>query len=243
MSSEKTPLVSTAPREEPVLPHALKLPVFDKLRGKHIVLASASPRRSEILRTLGLAPRVVPSTFPETLSHAEFDDPAQYAAATGCAKAVEVYEQLVRESPDDAPDMVIGADTVVILVGPDPLILEKPLNKEDQLKMLESYQDAVVEVATGVTVVQPQLATPGYSTTSLVVKTKVIFADNSPRLLKAYVECGEGIDRAGGFAIQGTGGLLIREIQGDYNNCVGFPGQAFVEWLSQMHDEGSLLEM
>ncbi|GAA5943532.1 hypothetical protein JCM3775_001386 [Rhodotorula graminis] len=243
MSSEKTLLVSSAARQEPVLAHALQLPVFAKLKGKHIVLASASPRRSEILRTLGLAPRIVPSTFPETLSHAGYDDPAEYAAATGCAKAVEVYEQLVRESPDDAPDLVIGADTVVILPGPEPTILEKPMNKDDQLKMLESYQDAVVEVATGVTIVQPQLSMPGYSTTSLIVKTKVLFADNSRRLLKAYVDCGEGIDRAGGFAIQGTGGLLIRAIEGDYNNCVGFPGQAFIEWLTQLDDEGSLLSM
>ncbi|BGP41484.1 hypothetical protein JCM10449v2_005471 [Rhodotorula kratochvilovae] len=242
MASEKTPLVAET-REDPVLPHALRLPVFDKLKGKHIVLASASPRRSEILRTLGLAPRVVPSTFPETLSHAEFDDPAQYAVATGAAKAVEVYQQLVREAPDDPPDMVIGADTVVILPGPSPLILEKPMNKADQLKMLESYRGVPVEVATGVTVVQPQLATPGYSTSSLVVKTKVIFAENSPKLLQAYVDCGEGLDRAGGFAIQGAGGLLIRSIEGDYNNCVGFPGQAFIEWLGQLHEEGSLLEM
>lgn len=72
---------------------------------------------------------------------------------------------------------------------------------------------------------QPQLATPGYRLESLVTESKVVFAENSPTLLKAYVASGEGLDRAGGFAIQGMGGLLIKEIKGDYNNCVGFPGQ------------------
>ncbi|GAA5915907.1 hypothetical protein JCM6882_001758 [Rhodosporidiobolus microsporus] len=237
---EKQPL---NPRTDPVLAHALSLPVFDKLRGKYVVLASASPRRSEILSTLGLQPQVVPSTFPELLSHADYPNPAEYAVATGSAKAVEVYEKLVLENPEDPPDMVIGADTVVILPGLEPTILEKPTSPEDQLKMLESYSGQEVQVATGVTVVQPQLAVPGYTTSSLVAVTKVKFADNSAQLLQAYVDCGEGIDRAGGFAIQGRGGLLIRSIEGDFNNCVGFPGQAFIEWLSEMEAEGTLLEM
>ncbi|GAA6016281.1 hypothetical protein JCM10207_000456 [Rhodosporidiobolus poonsookiae] len=237
---EKQPL---NPRTDPVLPHALKLPVFDKLRGKFVVLASASPRRSEILKTHGLQPAVIPSAFPETLSHADFEDPAQYAVATGSAKAVEVYAKLVEQNPEDPPDLVIGADTVVILGGTDPTILEKPSSPEEQLSMLQSYQGQPVQVVTGVTIVQPQLATPGYSCASLVVTTKVHFAENSPELLQAYVDCGEGIDRAGGFAIQGSGGMLIRAIEGDYNNCVGFPGQAFIEFLSQLEADGELLEM
>ncbi|BGP25867.1 hypothetical protein JCM10295v2_004807 [Rhodotorula toruloides] len=243
MASSENALLNPQEREDPVLPTALRLPVLNKLRGKHIVLASASPRRIEILRTFGLNPRVVPSTFPETLSHAEYDDPAQYAVATGSAKAVEVYKQLVQDDPQDPPDLVIGADTVVILPGPDPTILEKPRNEADQLNMLESYQGTKVQVVTGVTIVQPQIATPGYSCASLVVATNVVFADCSPELLQAYVDCGEGLDRAGGFAVQGQGGLLVKRIEGDYNNVVGFPGQAFIEWLSQLTEEGSLLEL
>ncbi|GAA6018245.1 hypothetical protein JCM8202_000237 [Rhodotorula sphaerocarpa] len=224
------------------MPSALRLPLFNKLRGKHVVLASGSPRRLEILRTFGLDPVVCPSTFPETLSHADFDDPAQYAVATGSAKAVEVYQKLVGESPEDPPDLVIGSDTVVILGGTNPAILEKPASKGDQLDMLESYRGADVRVATGVTIVQPQLATPGYSCSSLVVESKVVFGENSPELLNAYVDCGEGIDRAGGFAIQGMGGLLVERIEGDYNNIVGFPGQAFFRWLGEMAEEGTLQE-
>ncbi|KAM0786577.1 hypothetical protein ACM66B_002033 [Microbotryomycetes sp. NB124-2] len=231
------------PRPSPVSSSALALPLFDKLRDKHVVLASASPRRIDILKTFGLDPRVVPSNFPELLSHADFDEPGQYCVATATAKAVEVYEKLVKEAPDDPPDLVIGADTIVVLPGQNPTILEKPRNEQDQLNMLQDYNGQTVSVITAVTLVQPQIASPGYSLASLVNETKVEFADNSLELLKAYVACGEGLDRAGGFAIQGQGGVLIRQIRGDYNNCVGFPGQAFFEWLNQLNDDGTLCEM
>ncbi|GAA5829988.1 hypothetical protein JCM3766R1_006728 [Sporobolomyces carnicolor] len=240
MSKEKAPLVG---REDPVCSHALKLPVFNLLRGKRVVLASASPRRAEILKLYGLAPEIVPSTFPETLSHADFDDLTQYPVATGTEKAVEVYEKLVRQNPEDPPDLVIGADTVVLLAGPSPAILEKPQNEADQMDMLRSYRGEQVQVVTGVTIVQPIIANPGYSVSSLVVGTKIQFANCSDELLQAYVDCGEGIDRAGGFAIQGQGGLLVQSIDGDYNNVVGFPGQAFFAWLSELADQGELLTM
>ncbi|KAM0750728.1 Maf-like protein [Meredithblackwellia eburnea MCA 4105] len=235
--------MSTSARPDPVQSHALKLPLFNKLAGKRVVLASASPRRSEILKLYGLSPEVVPSTFPEELSHGDYDDAGQYAVATATAKAVEVYEKLVAESPEDPPDLVIGADTVVVLPPPSSTILEKPRNEEDQLSMLQDYNGNTVQVVTGVTLVQPQIATPGYSLSSLVNSTSVVFANNPPELLRAYVASREGLDRAGGFAIQGLGGLLIKEIKGDYNNCVGFPAQAFFEWLAQLTEEGTFLEM
>lgn len=105
--SIREPLLSREPRE-PVLPHALALPCFNKLAGKRVVLASASPRRAAILATYGLAPEIHASTFPEELSHGEFDTAGDYAVATATAKAVEVYEELVSLSPDDPPDLVIG---------------------------------------------------------------------------------------------------------------------------------------
>lgn len=94
-----------------------------------------------------------------------------------------------------------------------------------------------------IALVQPQIASPGYSLESLVTTTRVNFAENSPELLQAYVKSGEGIDRAGGFAIQGLGGMLIKSIEGDYLNCVGFPAQAFFQWLAQLTEEGTLCEL
>ncbi|KAL8287597.1 hypothetical protein RQP46_003455 [Phenoliferia psychrophenolica] len=240
-STEST--IPTPTRPSPVLPHALKLPLFNKLASARVVLASSSPRRLDILRTFGLAPEVVPSTFPEKLSHADYPDAGQYAVATATAKGVEVYERLVQLNPEDPPDLVISADTIVVLPPPSSSILEKPRNIVDQYSMLQDYNGSTVEVITAVTLVQPQIANPGYSLASLVNSTTVIFADSPPELLRAYVDSNEGIDRAGGFAIQGLGGMLIKEIKGDYNNCVGFPAQAFFEWLAELTEEGSLLEM
>lgn len=136
----------------------------------------------------------------------------------------------------------------------------------DQIQMLEDCNGATVQIITSVTLgssavpllclydsyaefvflllsVQPTVAMPGYSLTSLVISTKVVFDDNSPDLIQAYVDSKEGLDRAGGFAIQGLGGLLIKEIRGDYNSCVGFPGQAFVAWLAELAEEGTLCEL
>ncbi|SCZ87679.1 BZ3500_MvSof-1268-A1-R1_Chr2-2g05145 [Microbotryum saponariae] len=251
---------SPPPAHNSVLPSALNIPLFNKLRNKRIILASSSPRRLEILRAYGLGPEVVKSEFPEELNHGDFDNPGDYTVATATEKVSgrrgresvneEGYMEwgeadiLFFESPDDPPDLVIGADTVVVLGSEASYsILEKPRSTADQMGMLTDFNGSKVDVITAVTLVQPQLANPGYSLQSLVQSTKVNFAHNSPQLIKAYVECGEGIDRAGGFAVQGLGGMLIKGIEGDYNNVVGFPGQAFFEWLSTLADEETLCEM
>ncbi|KAI0077807.1 Maf/Ham1 [Panus rudis PR-1116 ss-1] len=234
-----------------VLSHALRTPGVNKLVGKRVILASNSPRRKEILRTFGLEPEVVPSTFEETLSHSSFEDVHEYPVATATHKAVEVYERLVRENPDDAPDLVIAADTVV-LTHPSPGlsttpfadapmgrqdILEKPLDKDDNLRMLLDLNGGVCEVVTGVSLVYPVLEAPGYKIKSIDERSLVYFADNSEQLLKAYVESGEGIDRAGGFAVQGLGGMLIRKVDGDYQNVVGFPAASFFKFLDLLEEE------
>lgn len=94
---------------------------------------------------------MVPSTFPELLSHGDFEDAGQYCVATATAKAVEVYEKLVQESPEDPPDLVIGADTVVVLPPPSLSTLEKPRNEADQMGMLQDYNGSTVSVITAVT--------------------------------------------------------------------------------------------
>ncbi|KAG5652182.1 hypothetical protein H0H81_005981 [Sphagnurus paluster] len=234
-----------------ILPHALKLPAIDKLKGKRIVLASNSPRRQEILRTFGLVPDIVPSTFAEDLPPDEFTDIHEYPVATATHKAVEVYERLVNDDPDNPPDLVIAADTVVLshaqpvtsdvgyslLPGMNQELLEKPSSKEDNLRMLLDLNGNVCEVVTGVTIVYPVLSAPGYSLRSIDERTLVYFSDNPPHLVEAYVNSGEGLDRAGGFAIQGLGGLLVRKIEGDYNNVVGFPATSFFALLDLLLDE------
>ncbi|KAF7972236.1 hypothetical protein HWV62_18646 [Athelia sp. TMB] len=232
---------------DPLLSHVIKTPSIKKLAGKRVVLASASPRRKEILQIFGLAPEIIPSTFAEDLVASSFEDIHEYPVATATQKAVEVYERLVRENPDNAPDLVIGADTVVLThaqpttsqtgfsVLPDTVqhLLEKPLDKDDNLRMLLDMNGSVCEVVT----VYPVLTSPGYDIKSIDERSLVYFSDNPHHLLEAYVENGEGIDRAGGFAIQGQGGLLVRKIEGDYHNVVGFPAASFFRLLDITAEE------
>jgi len=234
-----------------LLPHALHVPGINKLAGKRVVLASNSPRRKEILQIFGLAPEVVPSTFTEDLSATSFEDVHEYPVATATHKAVEVYERLVRVDPENAPDLVIGADTVVLthaqpistdvayseLPGVHQELLEKPESKADNLRMLQDLNGSVCEVVTGVSLVFPVLTSPGFSIRSLEERSLVYFSDNPTTLLKAYVDSGEGLDRAGGFAVQGLGGLLVRKIEGDYHNVVGFPAASFFRFLDLLVEE------
>ncbi|TFK50153.1 Maf/Ham1 [Heliocybe sulcata] len=237
-----------SPKHSPILSHALKIPALSKLADKRIVLASNSPRRKEILQAIGIAPEIVPSAFAEDLPQSSFEDVHEYPVATATHKAVEVYERLVQENPDDPPDLVIGADTIVLshISGPTSDfsyaqarqdILEKPESGEDHLRMLLDLNGGMCEVVTGVSLVYPILSAPGYDIKSMDERTLVHFADNEKSVIQAYVSNGEGRDRAGGFAIQGLGSLLVKKIDGDYNNVVGFPSTSFVKFLDLLIDE------
>ncbi|KAJ3842878.1 inosine triphosphate pyrophosphatase-like protein [Lentinula raphanica] len=234
-----------------ILAHALPVPAIKKLAGKRVVLASNSPRRRDILKTIGLAPDIIPSTFEEDLSPSSFADIHEYPVATASHKAVEVYERLLAEDPDNAPDLVIAADTVVLThaqpstsqtdytllpsIGQE--LLEKPKDKKDNLRMLMDLNGQVCEVVTGVTIAYPILTAPGYALRSIDERSLVYFADNPKHILQAYVDSGEGLDRAGGFAIQGMGGVLMRKVEGDYQNVVGFPMASFFKLLDDLVEE------
>lgn len=155
------------------------------------------------------------------------------------------------EDPDNAPDLVIAADTIVLthtqpatsqidyalLPSASQELLEKPKDKADNLRMLLDLNGQVCEVVTGVTLVYPILTSPGYGMHSIDERSLVYFADNPQHVLQAYVDSGEGIDRAGGFAIQGMGGVLVRKIEGDYQNVVGFPMASFFKLLDVLLEE------
>jgi len=236
-----------------VLPHALQTPAIKKLTGKRVILASASPRRKDILSVFGITPDIIPSTFEEDLSVSSFENIYEYPVATATHKAVEVYERLVESDPDNAPDLVIAADTVVLthampsttqtsyemLPSIKQELLEKPISKEDNYRMLLDLNGGVCEVVTGVVVVYPVLTSPGYTIRSIDERSLVYFADNPRELIEAYVECGEGLSVAGGFAIQGRGGALVRKVDGDYNNVVGFPAASFFRLLDLLVEEDS----
>jgi septum formation protein len=175
-----------------------------------LVLASASPRRRELLSVLNLPFEVVTSKYDEIVPEAH-PDPAVLAVDLARGKALEVAERR-------ADALVIGADTVVAL---GERIYGKPVDPADAARMLRELSAHTHEVLTGVAVVVP--AAPEPQVFSFASTTRVTFRPLDLCEIDAYVATGEPMDKAGGYAIQGCGALLVDSISGDYSNVVGLP--------------------
>lgn len=189
-----------------------------RLKELNLVLASASPRRLELLRSIGLSPAVMPSTFEENLPPA----PApEYALATAREKARDVSRRVDRTRPWT----VVAADTVVCV---DDMVVSKPASADDARAMLRRLSGRSNEVYTGLVVV----CEDGRELCH-VERTRVVFQPLSEEDIDMYVRSGEPMDKAGSYAIQGMGKLFIAGIEGDYFNVVGFPVNAFVRLCSQ----------
>nr|XP_008105348.1 PREDICTED: N-acetylserotonin O-methyltransferase-like protein [Anolis carolinensis] len=208
-------------------------PVIGKLLHKRVVLASASPRRQEILNNVGLRFEVVPSWFKETLEKSCFAAPYEYAVETAIQKALEVANRM-HVKHLRTPDVVIGADTIVTI---EDQILEKPVDKQDAYKMLSRLSGKEHSVFTGVAIVHcsskdNQLET---EVTDFYEETKVKFAELSEELLWEYIHSGEPMDKAGGYGIQALGGMLVEYVHGDFLNVVGFPLNHFCKKLAELY--------
>ncbi|XP_054979585.1 probable bifunctional dTTP/UTP pyrophosphatase/methyltransferase protein isoform X2 [Sorex araneus] len=208
-------------------------PVLGKLLHKRVVLASASPRRQEILNNAGLRFEVVPSRFKETLDKASFPAPSAYAVETAKQKALEVAQRLYQKDLR-APDVVIGADTIVALGG---LILEKPVDKQDAYRMLSSLNGKEHSVFTGVVIVHCRSSDGRLDTevSEFFEETRVKFSQLSEELLWDYINSGEPMDKAGGYGIQALGGMLVERVHGDFLNVVGFPLNHFCKCLGELY--------
>ena len=173
-----------------------------------LILASSSPRRSDLLAGLGLRFEAVPSRFPEQ-HEGRPGDPARLVEALALGKAREVADRLGR-------GLVLGADTVVIRDGE---ILEKPADAAEAGKMLAILAGRWHEVYTGLALVAPV-------TGNCLVeheRTRVKFRHLTPHEIEAYVQTGEPLDKAGAYGIQGLGAVLVERIEGCYTNVVGLP--------------------
>ncbi|XP_070770624.1 probable bifunctional dTTP/UTP pyrophosphatase/methyltransferase protein isoform X1 [Enoplosus armatus] len=210
-------------------------PVISKLSGKLVVLASASPRRLEILRNAGLRFEVVPSWFKETLDKGLFKAPHEYAVETAKQKALEVARRMPFKHLK-TPDIVIGADTIVTVDG---MILEKPVDKHDAYRMLSSLSGKEHSVFTGVAIVlchEKENEEVDYQLIDFYEETKVKFADLSENMLWEYINSGEPMDKAGGYGIQALGGMLVEYVHGDFLNVVGFPLNHFCKQLDHIYN-------
>jgi septum formation protein len=184
-----------------------------------LVLASASPRRQELLRSAGISFEVQPADIPE--------DPLPGERAKDCAErlAREKALAVARQRPQD---FVLGADTVVVVDGQ---LLGKPSDAADAARMLRMLSGRAHQVITGVCLVvsgQPSVASE---------TTSVTMSEISEKEISDYVSSGEPMDKAGAYAIQGIASRWFPRIEGDYSNVVGLPVALVFRMLRQHASE------
>ena len=176
-----------------------------------LILASASPRRKQLLEMLGIDVIVRPSAVPEIPVAGE--DPVAYA------------ERLARDKARAVPgDLVLGADTTVLLDGE---LLEKPVDEADALRMLRRLQGRTHDVITSVALVS------GGRLSQATDITKVTFRAANDDFLRAYIATGEPMDKAGAYGIQGYGAALVERVDGDFFGVMGLPVRLVLKLLEE----------
>jgi len=193
------------------------MPTFEK-----ITLASRSPRRADILRSVGWPFEVIVADIDETRYDGEA--PTDYVRRLSLAKATVVASKIEE-------GLVLGADTTVAI---DNHILEKPIDDEDARRMLRLLSGRWHEVLTAVALVRH-----GHERDPVeaVETTKVRFAELSDDEIDWYVSTGEPLDKAGAYGIQEKAALFIEEIQGDYFNVMGLPVRSVYKLITTLKTE------
>ena len=184
---------------------------------KEIILASGSPRRQAYFKDLGLFFRVVPALIEEVCAPSE--------------KVVHYIERLAKEKAEYVASRypnqwIVAADTVVCL---GDVLLEKPINRDDAIRMLLALSGMEHTVRTALCFRHKTQAVNKV----LTVNTQVLFWNFNEHTAISYVDSGESMDKAGSYAIQGKGAFLVREIHGSYSNVVGLPLYELVEKLKE----------
>lgn len=182
---------------------------------KHIILASASPRRKEILELADLKFDVMPSDAQEITTKTA---PNEVVMELASLKAKDIYKKSEKQS------VIVGADTVVAYQGQ---ILGKPTDEADAKRMLTMLSGQTHEVYTGVCVIEDG------KTKTFYEETKVTFYEISDEQIDHYIKTGEPMDKAGSYGIQGKAAVFIKGIEGDYYNVVGFPIARFLQEITK----------
>lgn len=181
-----------------------------------IILASASPRRKELLEQIGLPFTVAVSSVEEVITKTV---PQEVVMELSAQKAMDVKKQQKEDC------IVIGADTIVVYDdGNGGNILGKPKSEEEAFEMLNRLQGNVHQVYTGVTLCF------GEEVMSFYECTKVYVYEMTKEQIQEYIKTGEPMDKAGAYGIQGRFAAFVKGIEGDYNNVVGLPvGRVYQE--------------
>lgn len=183
-----------------------------------IVLASASPRRREILTRIGLSFEVIPAKGEEVVNSS---DAAEVVLKLSKDKAVEIAGQCGEDV------LVIGADTVVAL---NNRILGKPKDREEAFNMISSLRNRAHSVYTGVTIVLGEVVR------SFVSETRVYVYDMTDEEIYSYIDSGDCYDKAGGYGIQGLFARYVEKIDGDYLNVVGLPVSRLMQEIKKVEE-------
>ena len=189
---------------------------------KDFIVASASPRRKEILSMGGFGFRIIPSDCDETIK--EKLSPEETVKVLAERKALSVLSE-------NENSVVLGCDTVVAL-GDE--ILGKPADREDAFKMIKALSGKTHRVCTGVCIADKD------KTNTFVSVAEVEFYELSDKTAESYVATGECDDKAGAYGIQGLGGTLVKSIKGDYYAIVGLPYAETVRVLSEFGIRGKI---
>ena len=184
---------------------------------KRIILASASPRRKELLEHIGLQFEVEPSNYDEEITSAS--EPHETARRLSLGKA----SAAARKHPNA---LIIAADTFVVF---GDMVLGKPRTDSEAREMLRALNGHAHSVITGFTV----LDTESGKVVSRSVETRVHMNKMTLKEIDSYVRSKEPLGKAGGYAIQGRGAVLVERIEGDYSNVVGLPLSALAESLRE----------
>lgn len=179
-----------------------------------IILASASPRRKELLSQIGMEYEVISSAVEEKMTKTLPEEIVQELSAQ---KAEDVCRRLLEQGAEDF--LVIGADTVVSFGGN---VMGKPSDQAEACRMLEMLQGKTHQVYTGVTLCGKGKGGKEFCRT-FYEKTDVTMCPMEKEEIRAYADTGEPMDKAGAYGIQGRCAAYIGKINGDYNNVVGLP--------------------
>jgi septum formation protein len=206
-----------------------------------LILASSSPRRKDLLESLGFSVKAIPPNTDE--SQFEGEEPENYVKRLARDKVLAVMARLHATfyTEDEAPQRagrglattredsrwVVGADTIVVLDGE---IFEKPRDSHDAYEMISRLSGRDHEVITGFCLFDIKKNKEGIQ----AVRTVVRFKELSKTEMEKYVGLGEGGDKAGGYAVQGVGAYFIESIHGSYTNVVGLPLCQVVEMMQEM---------
>ncbi|CAG7631085.1 dTTP/UTP pyrophosphatase [Paenibacillus solanacearum] len=191
---------------------------------KPIILASSSPRRQELIRSLNLPYEIIVSSVDESTEPGL--SPADIVEQLSGRKAQAVYERCKAEARYGNGGVVVGSDTIVVLDGE---VLGKPKDGEDALRMLRALQGREHEVFSGVAVIDMQTGERHVSHRRTNVRMKPLDDEK----IRRYIATGEPMDKAGSYGIQGLGATIVEEIVGDYFSVVGLPMSLLSDLLAR----------